>query len=402
VNFIDVWITFPNGETAHCGEIAYPDPDKRSRTEPGSVFRYTSDYLSHPKAFALAPNQLPLTNDEFICEGKIEDISGVFEDSLPDQWGRKLLSKRHNITVSRYRLASLLPYLQRDGIGALSYQPKGSANANRPAKITELERLVQVANELEQGLQSNDQDLALLFGAGSSPGGARPKALINDANQYWLAKFPSMNDQLPMVRLECATLDLAVDAGLNIPEHRVETCGRFEVLLIERFDINPQGGRNHLLSMSTLLNDLNFYRYSDMAEIIREYSNYPKDDLEHMFRHMVFNALIGNTDDHEKNVSMMHSDNGWTLTPAYDLLPNYNANPEHATAFNGNGWPPTHEALIALGKGPFSLSDKKAHTTLSEVLASIVKWRKVFRSYQLSDKNINFFKKDIEYRLSLK
>ena len=295
-----------------------------------------------------------------------------------------------------------MPYLQRDGIGALSYQPKGSENKNRPAKMTELDQLVQVANEVEQGLQSNDQDLALLFGAGSSPGGARPKALIEDSNQYWLAKFPSINDQLPMVRLECATLDLALNAGLNIPMHRIESCGRFEVLLIERFDINPMGGKNHILSMSTLLNDLNFYRYSDMAEVIRECSDHPKDDLEHMFRHMVFNALIGNTDDHEKNVSMMHNDSGWALTPAYDLLPNYNANPEHATAFNGNGWPPAHEALLALGKGPFSLSRQKSRTILNDVLASITKWEKVFIDYQLSKDEINFFKKDIERRLSQK
>mgnify|MGYP000134401067 CR=1 FL=1 len=398
MNYIDVWMTFPDGERLVCGEIAYPA--QRVKTEQGSAFRYTQKYLAHPKAFALDPTKLPLEPTEFVCERHLEDIHSVFEDSLPDAWGRRLLSKKYNIQIRNSRLVKLLPYLKRNGLGALSYHSKEDDNKSNSADITSLERLIKVAQELEKGLESDDKALALLFEAGSSPGGARPKALVRDDNTCWLAKFPSALDQYSMVRIECATLTLAQQSGLSIPEHKIIKCGHHEALLVKRFDVTKNNGRNHVVSMRTLLPDSFYHRYADMADVIRQISDHPKHDLEQMYRHMVFNALIGNTDDHDKNFSMLHGESGWKLTPAYDLLPNYGRNPEHGMSFNNNAYPPSKEELPKLGKGAFSLSSKRTETIFHEVMEPISNWQDVFRQHHVPDDEINYFKKDITPRIS--
>jgi len=242
--YVDVWMTFPDGERIVCGEIAYPE--QRVKNKPGSAFRYAQRYLSHPRAFSLDPTELPLTSGEFICERSVEDIHRVFEDSLPDAWGKKLLSKKHNLQIRRSRLVELLPHLGKNALGALSYQHKQDHYIGS-IDMTHLERLVKVAQDIEKGLENNDKELALLFGAGSSPGGARPKALVHDNSEYWLAKFPSVLDSCSMVNIECATLSLAEQCGLTIPEHKIVVCGNYEVLLVKRFDITQGHGRNHLV-----------------------------------------------------------------------------------------------------------------------------------------------------------
>jgi serine/threonine-protein kinase HipA len=343
---------------------------------------------------------LPLDEQEYFCERKPEDIHRVFEDSLPDTWGMRLLAKKSKIKINRSRLTELLELLSGSGIGALSYQAKGNLAEPVEANVADLEQLVRVAHDVEEGIESDSPELSILFGAGSSPGGARPKVLTNDGTTQWLAKMPSIRDQYSMVPLECAALDLAQNAGLNVPKHKVFECGIYQVLLVERFDIRKNNGRVHLVSMKTLLLESFYHRYDDIAEVIRKISDYPKEDLEHMYRHMVFNAVIGNTDDHVKNYSMQHDDRGWRLTPAYDLLPNVGENTEHALSFGNSAYFPSSKKLLEIGRGPFMLSIKKAQTILDEVYSAVSDWKTVFKQYCVPDKEINQLEKDISKRLS--
>ncbi len=140
------------------------------------------------------------------------------------------------------RWSKLLPLIDNGGLGALSYVSRGNKEETSSAKIIELEQLVRVAQEFEQGIESNQQELALLFGAGSSLGGARPKVLLQNKGIHWLAKFPSVNDKVDIVNLENAALSLAAKSGLDVPQHKVVTAGHFNVLLVKRFDISDQGG----------------------------------------------------------------------------------------------------------------------------------------------------------------
>ena len=291
----------------------------RTLASTGSTFRYAQAYLAHDKEFSLDPQFLPLSDEEFICDRSPEDIHSVFENSLPDAWGRRLLAKRHGLTIKTSELATLLPYVSGNAIGALSY---GEPNEQTPyATITDLGALIRAAELFEKG-KDIEKEVQVLFGAGSSPGGARPKALVVDGNEQYLVKFQSIHDRYNMV-------------------------------------LSQQAGRNHIISMKTFVSDRYHVRYEDMVNMVRQYSGQPEIDFPMLFRQLCFNVFIGNTDDHIKNFSMMRGENGWYLTPAYDLLPNVGENPEHALQFLHTNYPPSQAGLQDIGVRLFGLSKKE-------------------------------------------
>ncbi len=151
--------------------------------------------------------------------------------------------------------------------------------------------------------------------------------------------------------------------------------------------------------MKTLLDDSFYHRYSDLAEVIRHVSDHPKKDLEQQYRQMVFNVFIGNRDDHEKNFSMLHGDNGWQLTPAYDLLPNTNNNPEHGLSFTSTAYAPTVEEMIQMGKGPFGLSKQRSDRIIQEVLQPFSNWRQILEQHLVHQKDIEHFVHDVKKRI---
>jgi serine/threonine-protein kinase HipA len=168
----------------------------------------------------------------------------------------------------------------------------------------------------------NDDELTLLFRAGSSPGGARPKALVTDEGGAYLAKFASIKDHLDVVTLEAAAMELARLSGLETADTRLERFGGRNCLLVKRFDIHPAGGRNHLISMQSLLKADGYYNagYRDPAMVIKQVSSAPKRDLRMLYRQMAFNGMIGNTDDHLKNFCMRHDDRGWRLSAKSEII----------------------------------------------------------------------------------
>jgi len=398
VNYLDVWLTFPDGECIKAGEIAH---EKRlNKNDPGSAFCYSLNYLSHPKAFSLDPKLLPLSDEEFVCDRFPEDIHSVFEDSLPDDWGKRLLTKKFNLRVRNNELVKLLPYISSNRIGALSYGESDGENENRAhdAQIQDLESLIYAAESFEKGDEINKEYL-LLFGAGSSPGGARPKALIQEKNNYWLAKFSSIKDNYSMVALESASLALARNAGLVVPDWKVADLNLSIALLVKRFDVTPKGGRAHLISLKTLVGDKFHLRYQDLMEAIRIYSDQPQIDIPAFYRQLCYNALIGNTDDHIKNFSMLHTDEGWSLSPAYDLLPNVGENPEHVLQFMHTAYPPRWDELITIGCDMFRLSNRKALNILENVHEALTPWKSVFETHNVPDADIKRLEKDIDRRL---
>ena len=236
---IDIWATLPNGSETHAGEIVCADPDARGRIR--GAFRYTPEYLKHPKAFPLDPIALPLSNDEFAAN-RPSGVFPVFEDSLPDDWGRNLLIRKAKLEKNQQTIPHLLLALGAHGLGALSYFQKGSAR-NKYNYVSEiaLELLLDAAEKYEKGEAKNSKELRLLFQAGSSPGGARPKALIKAKGAFWIAKFPSVKDDISIVKIEAATLSLAKKAGLNVPEFKLIECAGRDVLMVRRFDVSDQG-----------------------------------------------------------------------------------------------------------------------------------------------------------------
>jgi serine/threonine-protein kinase HipA len=288
-------------------------------------------------------------------------------------------------------------------LGALSYAEEGAPKVDSTvATSRHLKELAMLAEKFEQDPATDEDDeLLLLFQAGSSPGGARPKALIEDENGSYLAKFASIKDQLDVVSLEAAAMELARRAGVETADTNLISLGSRKCLLVKRFDISEAGGRNHIVSMKTLLEAERFYYagYRDMADVFKKISAAPLRDLRMLFRQMVFNALIGNTDDHLKNFCMLHDDEGWRLSPAFDLVPNIGMNMEHALRIGLDYIAPNLQTLLSEAK---YFGIKRRQTVLDlveEVNLAVSKWPAVFSDFDVPEKDAEKIGKDIIRRL---
>ena len=240
------------------------------------------------------------------------------------------------------------------------------------------------------------------FQSASSPGGARPKALVHDYDCAYLAKFSSTKDTFDVVALEAATMHLAHLAGLKVAATRCLPCGNRKALLVKRFDIDLlTRKRVHCISMQSLLRADGYYNlaYADLAAVLRMVSDNPIEDLRSLFRQMVFNALIGNTDDHLKNFSMLVDTSGWRLSPAYDLVPNIGFNSEHVLRIGMDAGVPNRQRLIHEAK-QFGLKQiKSIEIELDTVIAAVSTWGDVFKQFDVPEKDINRLSRDIEQRL---
>lgn len=361
------------------------------------AFRYDREYLEKSGAFALDPVSLQLRPDNLAIDHP--GIFGVFEDSLPDDWGRKLLARKYQIPRHEQNLPNLLIALGSTGLGALSFshndKPQSPVADISTLHLTEL---VAAAEMYERG-DIRDTELSLLLGAGSSPGGARPKAVVYDNAEkiHYLAKFPSIRDYVDVVRIEAATMNLAVNAGLVIPPTRLIQCASKPVLLVRRFDVIPDG-RRHMISFQTLLKAQGYYqlRYQDLLGIVRKYSHAPQEDSELLYRQMLFNALIGNTDDHLKNFWMIHDrKQGWRLSPAFDLVPDIGQRGEHVLFFDLGAYYPGRKAIESLGR---KWGIRNAEVVSAQVFEALAGWRDEFNRAGVSESDINRFK-EIDTRL---
>ena len=191
---IDVWIRFSDGASMRAGEMICTVFDHRGHEK--GAFRYTPDYLKHPNAFALDPISLPLTDAEFETAAS-SGVFAVFEDSLPDNWGRPLLTRKAGLPRGQQSIPNLLLAIGGNGLGALSFslqdKPKDQNNC---VQVSLLEKLLDQAEKYEKGEIRGDSEFKHLFQAASSPGGSRPKALIKEKEKLWIAKFPSVKDAM--------------------------------------------------------------------------------------------------------------------------------------------------------------------------------------------------------------
>ncbi|HAD05413.1 MAG: hypothetical protein A2005_08330 [Desulfuromonadales bacterium GWC2_61_20] len=389
---IEVWIALAAKQVLVGDMVCEIGTDGRGR----GAFRYAPDYLNRKWAFALDPISLPLREGEFNVEHP--GIFGVFEDGLPDDWGRRLLVRKHRIPLHQQNLPNLLLAIGANGLGALSFIETGvPPQTSEEASVIVLDRLVEAAEAFERGDKS-DADINLLLGAGSSPGGARPKALVYDerADVHYLAKFPSIKDPVDVVSIEAATMNLAETAGLEVPGTKLVECGNRSVLLVKRFDIVPQG-RRHMISMQTLLKATGYYqaRYVDILNVVRKVSADPKGDSERLFRHMVFNAVIHNTDDHLKNFWMTcTSAEGWRLSPSFDLIPDIGQRGEHVLFFDLDPTYPGRPNLERLGR-TWGISG--AEEIVGQVFTAVSGWRNAYQACGVPQRDIERFSEIDDY-----
>lgn len=398
---LDVWIESPNGEILKAGELAVKEPDTRGALQ--GQFRYDQEYLETPESFPLDPLHLPLAAELFDADRPRAGVHGVFEDSLPDDWGRRLMARRYKLDRTEQRVPHLLQLLGNQGLGALIYTERETPSPfSTGISCRHLEELSLMAEKFENSPTITfDDELSMLFQAGSSPGGARPKALVADKSRAYIAKFASTRDQLDIVSLEAATMELAHRAGINTARTKLLPLGSRKCLLVERFDINKSGGRNHLISMQTLLKADGYYyaSYRDLAEVIKHISAAPQRDLHMLFRQMIFNVMIGNTDDHLKNFCMLHDVEGWRLSPAFDLVPNIGFNREHVLHIGLDNRPPDFETLLTEAKH-FGIKRRQVASDIIIKIHNVVsEWESVFRACEVPAKDAEAIGMDINQRL---
>ena len=355
---LSVRITLPDGDETAVGELACGDPDAAGAFT--AEFEYAAAWLRHPQRFPLDPLSLPLGRGRFAARN-LEPPLAVFDDALPDDWGRALIVRQRRLPRGQQGA----PYVLRElaahhgpNVGALRFVLGNDPPVGRqPAGVVDLAALAAAAEAFEAGLADDSAGLRLLFAAGSSLGGARPKALVTDGSCDWIAKFPSTkrDGRFDVVGLEAVGLDLASRAGLVVPAHDLRTLGdtRQRALLVERFDLTGSAGRRHMISLRTLCKErpgAYAQTYTELAEVVRQVSAQPQTDVDCLFRQMTFNAVFGNTDDHLKNFWMVHDHAGYRLSPAFDLVPDVGGRREHTLAFEYERNPPTRSELLALAK----------------------------------------------------
>jgi len=360
------------------------------------AFRYHKTFLHRDDAFPIDPKNIS-TNIKRHTTDRV--LFGVFEDSLPDGWGRKLMAARFKLSHAEQSPHLLLRFLDEKSMGALRYEMLNSTKVGTGSdSIESIGLLAQAARAFEKGELSDDITLQRLFNSAGSPGGAHPKASVygNDGSLL-LVKFPSINDRYDMVGLEASCLELARMAGIQTPAFSIMEAGGIKMLCLDRFDRVGNECR-HMISMQSLLNVSGYYNssYAQMADIIREVSSIPEQDLHTLFRQMIFNAVIGNTDDHLKNFSMLY-ENGYRLTPAYDLLPNVNRNIGHTLSFLHNNIAPERGEAVGSLARRFNINRKRAEAIVDEIVDAVVtNWCTICTNNGVPEEDVSSFYMHIE------
>lgn len=304
-------------------------PDRRI------AFEYDADWLR--TGFSLSPLRLPFTTGVHIApRDPFDGLHGVFNDSLPDGWGRYLLDRylrTRGLRPERLGPLECLAWVGSRGMGALSYEPDASLEPD--ATGLDLHQLAIAADLVLRDQPA--EDLETLFRNSGGSSGARPKVMVHDDQGQWIVKFPGPTDPPDIGRIEYETSLMARDAGVRIPETRLFE-GRF--FGTKRFD-RLDGRRIHVITASGLMHADHrapSLDYVDIGAALWSLSNDIRE-VETLLRLMAFNARIGNRDDHAKNFSFLWMDGRWSLAPAYDLVPDHGHPFGHMTSFAGSDTP---------------------------------------------------------------
>jgi serine/threonine-protein kinase HipA len=296
-------------------------------------FVYGQSYRNNPAAVPIDPVELKLDNKVYQTAA-LGGVFGALRDAGPDHWGRRII-ERHLGKPDLGELDYLL-HAPDDRAGALGFglAPVPPGPRRHFNKTLDLARLQAVADAIvADGPLPDGEDgdqIQKLLQVGTSMGGARPKAVVEDADGLWIAKFNRLDDKWNNARVEHAMLTLGRTCGLTTAECRLVEVGGRDVLLVKRFDrekVRQGYTRARMVSGLTLLRTddtpegRDRWSYVLLVEELRRISADPRRDARELFRRMLFNALISNIDDHPRNHAVIARERDWRLSPAYDLTP---------------------------------------------------------------------------------
>ena len=359
-------------------------------------FEYDKEWLKSAPAQILDPDLGYYSGPQFLSDGKSN--FGLFLDSSPDRWGRLLMKRREALRARKeerpintlYESDYLLGVFDGHRMGALRFKlsPGGEfldndrIHASPP--FTKLRDLEYASLKIEEERDLDNPEylkwLRLLIVPGSSLGGARPKSSVVDpANNLWIAKFPSKMDHFDVGAWEMLVHELAQRVGIRVPESRIEKfSGRYHTYLSKRFD-RENGKRIHFASALTMLGYTDGTGHSDgagyleIAEFLMRFGANVREDLEELWKRIVFNICVSNTDDHLRNHGFILTKEGWILSPAYDMNP-----VEDAVGLSLNISEDDNSLDLDLAREVaeyFRIDDRKSEQIISQITSTVKGWR---------------------------
>lgn len=370
-------------------------------------FEYDKDWLTGTGLkFSLDPEIMPYSGRQYPM-GK--NIFGIFADASPDRWGRVLMNKRERILAEKegrkpaklYDSDYLLGVYDETRMGGIRFKltldgeflSDDQETAAPPwATLRTLEEASRNYENDEKGL--TEKWLNQLIKPGSSLGGARPKATVVDTNnQLWIAKFPSKNDENDAGAWEMVAHDLATLCKLIVPEAKLE---KFSALgstyLVKRFD-RLGNKRVHFASAMTLLGKTDGASaadgssYLDIVDFIKSYGATPKKDMTELWKRIVFNMAISNTDDHLRNHAFVFTKDGWVLSPLYDVNPVPYGDELSLNVDNEDNVISIELAVKTASK--FGISEVEAKMYADEILKTVRdNWEKLASRYGMTRRQI--------------
>jgi len=366
------------------------------RTLAGSSFEYAPSYLAHPGRYALSPD-LPLVAGRQYS-GADTTLLGAFADVTPDDWGTGLIDAEYALQREdgQPRVIGEFDHLVQQNdptrMGALRFTAPGAAPAPgqwlTAAKHTapnrhDVARIAEAASRFEE-YEATDEDIEILGFAGSSLGGARPKATIQEADgSLWMLKLPSNRDRRPDLEAwEGTALDIAEKAGLRVPRHRLIRLAEHESsLLIERFDRAGEHRVGFISAMTAmqLSAQNNRATYADFADTVDQLvPEHAAADLRELFQRVALTVLVGNVDDHWKNHGFVREQSGWRLSPLYDVNPVRAGHSVRSRRISDQDDPSSRDIRHLLDTSEvYRLKKGDAAVALLPVVRAVDKWREI-------------------------
>ena len=374
-------------------------------------FVYGRTYTGRPNAVEIDPIQLKLAADTYE-NARLNGLFSSLRDAGPDYWGRQII-ERHSGKAGLSEVDYLLESPD-DRAGALGFglNQKPPAPLRKYNKTVALDKLQKIAERMvQEQLDASDneniqvQELLLI---GTSMGGARPKASVEDETGLWVAKFGRSDDRWNNPRVEHAMLELARTCGINAARSKIAVVGGKDVLLVRRFDREKTAKgylRARMISGLTLVQaeesalQRERWSYVLMAEELRRVSAAPKQDAVELFRRMCFNALISNIDDHPRNHALVAFNNDWRLSPAYDLTPSPSVSQHRDLALIcGDFGRLATEANLVSQSTRFLLSKDEAASIIAELKNKVQStWYTALRAQGVSERDAETVKNAFVY-----
>jgi serine/threonine-protein kinase HipA len=360
------------------------------KNKESASFEYDKTWLENPLRFSLEP-ALGVGPGAFHTPADTP-MFGAIGDSAPDRWGRALMRRAERRRAERAGTAPrslqeidfLLLVDDEARQGALRFAEKEGGpflreeGGKRIPPLVELPELLSAAEHVVED-KDTEEDLRLLIAPGSSLGGARPKAsIIEKDGQLAIAKFPRHDDEIDTVVWEAIALALAAKAGISVPDSRIEIVADKPVILLRRFDREKAVRIPFLSAMSMLgAKDGETRSYLEIVDALSQHGAAPNEDIEELWRRIVFNILISNTDDHLRNHGFLYvGQSGWRLSPAYDLNPvPVDIKPRFlTTAINEDDGTASLELAMSVSDY-FGLNKDRAKAIAAQVGKAVSTWR---------------------------